>query len=691
MAKVIVLTLQKIIVKEIESQNTDSSNQADLQASVWEQFTRENLSALNTIIEDASNTDLQPNQIVQTWLIAQPNLYLDTNNPTNPSDPRDLSEFKKINGKGELLDNSATDYQCVTQIKDSLGNSITNSEQKTWMLLIPASATFNSLGFIPSGFSGADKFWNYTWELYKDPALQSTFKETNGLIRQYSSDDNVEHFLTLLNSNNYCGFSDWNVPTIASLKTLNTTELTSDTSSSINIKSISGTIFKHYAAHRNQVNSRINSNQDLLQPYFWTNNRTLNYDATVRVGMNDFTKFQHPNSSLSLAENTAGGKLIDDQLQPAPDVVMGGQYHALRAVRYDRYQRVDNSGSTLDLTSTDWSCIRDSGPIDNRYSSPVYWSVLEAADLDILKTATAAKVGEAISSSRCGLNNWRLPNSAELIGLKAMNSDQYFVAKNPNGNHKKLSSFTEEQDYFWLNVSNTDEDKISLWGHSDMLISSSGTPNIGANTLFISSTTSTDPTLLTPAAPTAGTVNDVYNTFSWSPNPQYLDVGDYEYSNNNGIAWLPVTTNPIGIGNNAIPIGHLQLRVKAIPSANNPGRILSNAQAFTIKVATGNCSMGDAAVEINSLCYSRYDAEINWAQARDFCISQNASLVDKATALSIDTALANGLSLRSSPTHYWLLESELNYGRARAFTDYPGYWKDYNQDIRYLHPIICVK
>ena len=466
------------------------------------------------------------------------------------------------------------------------------------MLLIPQSATYNSLGFTPAGFNPSDKFWDYTWELDKDPLFQSNFKEANGLIRKYSVDDNVEHLLHLLNKNNYCGFSDWTVPSVASLKTLNTHPLASNKA----IKSINQAIFKHYAAHEDQVINRDKANGGSVdsnyypyqvEPYFWSSSRTIDSNSQAKTNMNAFIKYQHPSENLTTNENLNEGKLIDQQVNTQGNI-SGGQYHALRAVRYDRYQRISNTGQALDLDSSDWHCVKDNGPIDNRYNKAKYWTVLTKNetynDISLLKFQADALVVLANNNSRCGFSDWRLPSQEEIIDIKPMNSDQYF---------KQSKEYAKTNDYYWLNNTTTDDDEMKLWSHDDDLISSMYLSDSRANALLIS-----------------------------------LDESS---------------------------------------SAQNPST---------------NCAGADASVEINGTCYKRYDTGKIWTEARDFCIANNASLAGETVVLSIATELASGLSLTTGSTHYWLLDNEINFNRAKALTNYGG-WRSYFKDPRYPRPFIC--
>lgn len=84
---------------------------------------------------------------------------------------------------------------------------------------------------------------------------------------------------------------------------------------------------------------------------------------------------------------------------------------------------------------------------------------------------------------------------------------------------------------------------------------------------------------ITPSAPTSGVVDDLTNTFSFTESSGYtVAAGDYEYSVNGG-AYAAVTANPIPVGDVAIAIGQLKVRVKAA-TGRNASAALTNTQAF---------------------------------------------------------------------------------------------------------------
>lgn len=85
---------------------------------------------------------------------------------------------------------------------------------------------------------------------------------------------------------------------------------------------------------------------------------------------------------------------------------------------------------------------------------------------------------------------------------------------------------------------------------------------------------------ITPSAPTNGVVDDANNTFGFTVNPTYTSLSEYEYQINSGTI-TTVSANPIVVGNIAVPIGGLKVRVKAA-AGRNVSAWLTNTTAFTI-------------------------------------------------------------------------------------------------------------
>ncbi|CAA0113375.1 Uncharacterised protein [BD1-7 clade bacterium] len=348
--------------------------------------------------------------------------------------------FVKISITGQELANDATDYACVRQIKDADGNALANADQNTWMLLIPADKTFADLGYTPAGHQSTDLFWSYTWE--PDASYPTRFKEANGLLRQYSNDDMAQHMLTLLNDMNYCGFADWTSPTVAMMETLNTSPLADNAA----VKSIDTDVFKHHNALATQANARAETSDYLLKPYYWTNTRIVDADNEIQNGFYDFVKYLHPTAA----------QISGDEFTETPGA---GPYFALRAVRNNRFRRVANDGSEVADSSAAWSCI-----IDSNAAGRTHWTKVidnPTSDAYFTKEAANTHADTLNQQNLCGFSDWRLPTAEEFASLKPINSDYYFAGAKAT-----------DDEYFWLNVTDEQDDLMQLWRHSDSLSNS---------------------------------------------------------------------------------------------------------------------------------------------------------------------------------------------------------------------------
>lgn len=86
-------------------------------------------------------------------------------------------------------------------------------------------------------------------------------------------------------------------------------------------------------------------------------------------------------------------------------------------------------------------------------------------------------------------------------------------------------------------------------------------------------------TLVVAPAPTNLVVNDAVNTLNWTFVSGYTKVSDYQYRIAPGI-WQPATTKPIQVGDVAIAVGDLELRIAPIADARLAGQIARNTEAF---------------------------------------------------------------------------------------------------------------
>lgn len=86
---------------------------------------------------------------------------------------------------------------------------------------------------------------------------------------------------------------------------------------------------------------------------------------------------------------------------------------------------------------------------------------------------------------------------------------------------------------------------------------------------------------VTPAAPTAGVVDDVNNTFNWTNNPSFTSLSHYEYSIDGGTTVQDVTAKPISVGNVSLAAGQVRVRIKAM-NGNPASAWLASTSVFTV-------------------------------------------------------------------------------------------------------------
>lgn len=89
----------------------------------------------------------------------------------------------------------------------------------------------------------------------------------------------------------------------------------------------------------------------------------------------------------------------------------------------------------------------------------------------------------------------------------------------------------------------------------------------------------------TPPTPTAPVTDDTANTFDWTYSTGYNSNADYEYTINGGTGYSQVTAKPISIGEVALAIGKVGVRVKASTGRNVSGTLF-NTVAFTLAAIT---------------------------------------------------------------------------------------------------------
>jgi hypothetical protein len=89
-------------------------------------------------------------------------------------------------------------------------------------------------------------------------------------------------------------------------------------------------------------------------------------------------------------------------------------------------------------------------------------------------------------------------------------------------------------------------------------------------------------TPVSPVAPTAAVQDDLANTFGWTAVAGFAAPSDYEISKDSGSNWNAVTANPEIVGDGAIAIAAVQVRVAADSANGRPaGAALSSTAAYT--------------------------------------------------------------------------------------------------------------
>lgn len=313
--------------------------------------------------------------------------------------------WTKLSASGTPLAANATDYACVTQNFDSNG-AIAEKQRTTWMLLIPQDATFEQLGYTPDGYNASDKFWTiYGWQAEYGNE-KTTFEKTFGLSRSYNDhNDEVLRFVSFLNKANYCGFSDWTVPSVADLKSLNT----KTSSYAPNIKVLDRAIFKHYTAIENTYKQQPTTYGTYkTKAYHWSSDRPDKKDESHTK----FSKYLPP------AENQNEEIFTENKKGP----------FILRAKRSNRFKRISSTGAELDLASTQWSCIKDSSKAGRtHWTNPVDQTSTGAANFENVSLSEIEGLIESTNQLKlCGFNDWRLPTAEEVISLKPSYTNTYF-------------------------------------------------------------------------------------------------------------------------------------------------------------------------------------------------------------------------------------------------------------------------
>jgi hypothetical protein len=173
---------------------------------------------------------------------------------------------------------------------------------------------------------------------------------------------------------------------------------------------------------------------------------------------------------------------------------------------------------------------------------------------------------------------------------------------------------------------------------------------------------------VTPAAPTAGVVDDTADTFNWTNNPLFTALSDYEFTLNGGSSYAAVTAKPIPVGNVAKAIGQVGVRVKAA-GGNPSSATLFNATAFTV-------AGGGAAVDLTlvgtGIAETPSGSKIWHSSATDDSWNHTAKLA----TLSLAAGAAGGIYRKYEPGASTdgseNRETFSGFNDANALVDYPA-------------------
>lgn len=158
---------------------------------------------------------------------------------------------------------------------------------------------------------------------------------------------------------------------------------------------------------------------------------------------------------------------------------------------------------------------------------------------------------------------------------------------------------------------------------------------------------------VTPAAPTNPVQNDDANTFDWTNVAEYSNVTDYEYSLDSGVTWNTCTVKPINVGDVALVVGAVRVRVKADSATNRlAGAVLQSTQAYTVApegiLVSSLGAEGDLSVTANVFNIQ----DNSFAGLRTFGIAK-----DRLPEL---LKTANGYKLKIGTTEFTLEQNTFN-------------------------------
>lgn len=154
-------------------------------------------------------------------------------------------------------------------------------------------------------------------------------------------------------------------------------------------------------------------------------------------------------------------------------------------------------------------------------------------------------------------------------------------------------------------------------------------------------------TNITPAAPTNGVVDDTANTFTFTLSSGYA-AADHEYNLNNA-GYVDCTSNVISVGDVAVAIGALLVRVKAA-TGRNASATLSNASAFTAsltQLSTPSLSATAASATQNNITVGSV------TNAASYVLEWSANGTSGWTQLATTSGTYNHTGLTAATQYYY--------------------------------------
>jgi hypothetical protein len=442
--------------------------------------------------------------------------------------------------------------------------------------------------------------------------------QVGGLLERYQSEE-------------ICGQTSWNIPSVILLESLATSN------NSEGKLSIDPLVFPHHQGNT------------IDKYYYWSNkmrsygnhHSALQYHSPARVSYSPSTRY------------------IED---------IGDRNYLTFARLYSQNKQtlLTSAGNEVnDITLA--SCAKD--------GTGLIWQLPKGRDVNTRYKTIGILVGvdaegnpvadnepnRLNSDNFCGQKNWQLPTMYQLSALYnyPLNRGYFQDWALEGNNYRDLKNYlsrdvNSSNAYYYLTTQGFDNSGYN------------GSRSTRRSLYMLVS----EPTKIKPAAPTHGVIVDTddVNSFAWTYVTDYEKPTDYEYSTRAGVSWSTVNGNPQSLYDSNLAIADVQIRVKAQPHDFIPtGYILSSTEAYT----SSNACTG---YYDNGLCYSLVTLALNHQDAIDHCLALGQTLVSKNGSVSwVDLAISLMLDTRKI---YWLKDNWSNTSSYAYQVKYDGRrWK----------------